>query len=134
MTDVQKRVQGLLDELITTGAEQGLQVAIYLDGELVVDAWAGVADPDTGRRVDGESLFPVFSVTKGITATMIHLLAERGLLDYDTPISHYWPEFGAYGKAAITLRQALLHRAGVPQMPEGVGPASLTRSRLASLH
>ena len=125
MTDVQKRVQELLDELITTGAEQGLQVAIEIDGELVVDAWAGVADLATGRRVDGETLFPVFSVTKGITATVIHLLAERGLLDYDTPISHYWPEFGAHGKAAITLRQALLHRAGIPQMPEGVGPADI---------
>src|SRR5690242_6847601 len=110
MTDVQARVQALLDELVDTGAERGLQAAAYLDGELVVDAWAGVADPATGRLVDGETLFTSFSTTKAITATIIHLLADRGLLEYDAPIARYWPEFGARGKERITLRQALTHR------------------------
>ncbi|MHB8645205.1 MAG: serine hydrolase domain-containing protein [Thermomicrobiales bacterium] len=117
MTDVQATVQALLDDLVRREVERGVQVAAYLDGEQIVDAWAGVADPTTGRAVDGETLFTVFSVSKGITATVIHLLAERGQLAYDEPVAAYWPEFGAHGKERITLRQVLAHTAGVPQMP-----------------
>jgi CubicO group peptidase (beta-lactamase class C family) len=114
-----------MDELVASGAERGLQVAIYHGEELVVDAWAGIADPATGRQVDGDTLFTVFSTTKGIIATLIHMQAARGALDYDTPIARYWPEFGAHGKEGITARHALTHTAGIPQMPEGVGPAEL---------
>ena len=51
MTDVQARVQVLLDQLVERDVERGLQVAAYLNGALVVDAWAGVANPATGRKV-----------------------------------------------------------------------------------
>ena len=121
MADVNTRVKAVLDDLIGRGIEQGLQVAAYFDGQLVVDAWAGVADASTGRLVDGETLFPALSITKVITATVIHLLAERGLLDYDAPVARYWPEFGVNGKQGITLRQVLAHTAGVPQVPDGIG-------------
>ena len=117
MADVQTAVQTLLDDLVASDVERGLQVAAYRDGEQVVDAWAGVADPATGRPVDGETLFTVFSVSKGITATVIHLLAERGQLSYDEPVATYWPEFANHGKERITVRQVLSHQAGVPQMP-----------------
>ena len=125
MEELQGRVQALLEELVDSGAERGLQVAIYHGEQLVVDAWAGVADPATGRPVDGDTLFTVFSTTKGIVATLIHILVERGLLDYDAPIARYWPEFGANGKEGITARHALTHTAGIPQMPAGVGPSDL---------
>lgn len=125
MADVQARVQAVLDEVIATDVERGLQVAVYVDGALIVDAWSGVADPATGRRVDGETLFTVFSTTKGITATVIHLLADRGVLEYDAPIARYWPEFGAHGKEQITLRHALTHCSAIPQMPDGVGPVEM---------
>ena len=121
MADVNARVKAVMDDLIGRGIEQGLQVAAYLDGQLVVDAWAGVADATTGRPVDGDTLFPVHSTTKGITATVIHLLAERELLEYDAPVARYWPEFGVNGKQGITLRQVLTHSAGVPQVPDGFG-------------
>lgn len=119
-TDVQARVQALLDELIQTDQETGLQVAAYLDGELVIDAWAGRADPQKNLPVNTNTLFVAFSCTKGVTSTLIHILVERGTLDYDTPVAHYWPEFAANGKAEITVRQILTHEAGVPQMPRGV--------------
>jgi CubicO group peptidase (beta-lactamase class C family) len=67
----------------------------------------------------------VFSTTKGITATCIHLLAERGQVEYDAPVARYWPAFGGSGKEAVTLRDALTHRAGVPQMPDGLTPGDL---------
>lgn len=122
--EANERTQALLEELVASGQERGLQAAAYLDGQLVVDAFAGTMDA-SGRPVDGDTLFTVFSTSKGITATCIHLLAERGQLEYDTPIAHYWPEFGQQGKERATLRDALTHRAGVPQMPEGVTPEDL---------
>ena len=60
-TEAQSRAQAILDDRASRNAERGLQVAAYKDGELVVDAWAGVADPPTGRSVDGDTLFTIFS-------------------------------------------------------------------------
>ena len=114
------QVQAALDEAVSNGSQIGIQVAAYLDGELVIDAWSGVADESTGRAVDGETLFNVYSVTKAVAATALHLQADRGLIDYDAPIAQYWPEFAANGKSLATPRHALTHRVGVPQMPEGV--------------
>jgi CubicO group peptidase (beta-lactamase class C family) len=115
----------LLDGLVASGAEVGLQVAAYRDGELVLDIWAGIADETTGRAVDGDTLFVVFSATKGVLATAIHLLAERGAIDYEAPVARYWPAFGAHGKERITLRQALAHQAGIPQLPPGLPPEQM---------
>jgi CubicO group peptidase (beta-lactamase class C family) len=114
-------IQDALDHALDEG-EIGVQVAAYLGPRLIVDAWTGLADRDTGRPVDGDSLFPVFSVTKAVTATALHLQADRGLVDYDAPVATYWPEFAANGKGAITVRHVLTHRTGAPQMPEGVTP------------
>src|SRR5712692_11715326 len=85
-------VQEAVNAAIREGGEIGLHVAAYVNGELVVDVWGGLADETTGREVDGDTLFPVFSVTKAVTATALHIQAERGRIDYDTPIAHYWPE------------------------------------------
>jgi len=110
------------DTAIRDHSEVGLQVAVYHENDLVVDAWGGIADETTGRPVDGETLFPVFSVVKAVTATALHIQAERGLLAYDQPNARYWPEFAAEGKAHATIRDALSHRLGIPQMPAGVTP------------
>jgi CubicO group peptidase (beta-lactamase class C family) len=118
-------VQRAIDRAIDSGREVGLQVAAYHRGELVIDAWGGLADPGTGRRVDGDTLFNVYSVTKAVAATAIHLLVDRGLLSYETRLVEHWPEYGAHGKEATTVRDVLTHRAGVPQMPDGVTPERL---------
>lgn len=115
-------VQTVLDALVADGTEIGVQVAAYLNGELIVDAWAGNADTEGAKAVNGDTLFNVFSVTKGIAATALHVQAERGLVDYDSPVARYWPEYGANGKASVTVRDALSHRTGTPQMPAGVTP------------
>ena len=119
---LQPLVQGLIDEITAAGVETGLQVAVYLDGKLAVDAWAGIADPATGREVTGDTLFTSWSTTKGFVATCLHILADQGHIEYDRPIAAYWPEFAANGKAQVTVRHALTHMAGIPQMPTGVTP------------
>jgi len=117
VTDIRRQVQQAIDELVSSGAERGVQVAVYRRGEQVVDAVAGVADPASGRPVDAGTVFYNFSICKGATSTVVHVLAERGLFGYDTPVVELWPEFAAHGKQAVTLRQVLDHTAGVPGIP-----------------
>ena len=117
-----KIVQEAVDFAIAERGEIGIQVAAYLDGELVVDVWGGLADETTGRKVDSDTLFQAWSNIKAVTAVALHIQAERGLVDYYTPVAHYWPEFGAHGKDKGTLYDALTHRIGVPLMPLGVTP------------
>src|SRR5262245_50929784 len=120
MTDPQDVVSELLAEKVASGAEIGLQVAAYLDGELIVDAVAGVSDADTKAAVTPDTLFTTFSCAKGVTATVVHLLAERGVFGYDDPVARYWPEFGQFNKDRITLRHVLTHTAGLTDVPFGV--------------
>jgi CubicO group peptidase (beta-lactamase class C family) len=115
-------VRAAIVKAVAAGTEIGVQVCAYHQGHLAVDTWGGLADETTGRPVDGDTLFNVYSVTKAVVATALHIQAERGLIDYDAPVATYWPEYGANGKQATTVRHVLTHRAGVPQMPEGVTP------------
>jgi CubicO group peptidase (beta-lactamase class C family) len=116
----------LVDEtiarLICEGREVGVQVAAYLDDKLVIDSFGGIADPQTGLMVDSDTLFNMYSVTKPLAATALHIQVDRGLVAYDAKVSDYWPEYAANGKAGTTVRDVLTHRAGVPQMPDGVTP------------
>lgn len=119
-------VQALLDRLVADGREIGVQVAAWLGERQIVDAWAGIADPASGRAVDGDTLFNVFSVSKAVTAVAVHLQAERGLIDYDAPLADYWPDFAQAGKDAVTVRQVLSHVSGVYRMPPDVTPELMT--------
>jgi CubicO group peptidase (beta-lactamase class C family) len=120
MNDVQQQVQEAIDRLVESGAERGLQVAVYRHGEQVVDAVAGLADPATGRPVTSDTPFFSYSIGKGVASTVVHVLAERGVLDYDMRIVELWPEFGAHGKEKATIRHALSQSAGVPGLPPEV--------------
>jgi len=116
----QQAVQQLLKELVSSGQETGIQVAAYHDGKPVVDAVAGLADPATGRPMTGDTPINVWSAGKGVASTVIHALVERGRLAYDAPVATYWPEFGANGKAGVTVAHVLTHAAGVPQLPRDI--------------
>lgn len=115
-------VEEAVAAMVGDGREIGLQVCAWLDGKLAVDCWGGLADAATGSPVGGDTLFNVFSVTKAVAATALHIQAARGLVDYEARVADYWPEYAANGKQATTLRHILTHRAGVPQMPAGVTP------------
>jgi CubicO group peptidase (beta-lactamase class C family) len=94
----------------------GGALAVYLHGEPVVDVWTGWSDRRGTRPWTADTGAMVFSATKGMASTVIHRLVDRGLIDYDAPIAEYWPQFGANGKADITIREMMRHRAGLSQL------------------
>lgn len=115
-------LQSLLDQLTADGIERGLQLCVHHHGRRVIDLHAGTLDAQ-GTPVTGDTLFPIFSVTKGIASTVVHRLVERGLLAYEAPIATYWPAFAGNGKQDITLAHAMNHTAGLAKLPAGL-PAS----------
>ncbi len=120
-----ERVGRLFGKLFASPARGGGAFVVRYGDRPVVDIWGGAADPRTGRRWERETLGLSFSTSKGIAATVIHRLADRGLLSYDEPVAAYWPEFGANGKGSITVRQLLAHQAGLdslaPVAPNAAG-------------
>ncbi|OIN77886.1 serine hydrolase domain-containing protein [Mycobacterium malmoense] len=91
----------------------GGALAVYVDGQPAVDVWTGWADRCGQLPWTADTAPMVFSATKGMTATVIHRLADRGLIDYDAPVAEYWPEFAANGKSALTVREVMRHQAGL---------------------
>lgn len=106
----------------------GGALAVYLNGEPVVDVWTGWSDRRGRVRWSADTGAMVFSATKGVASTVIHRLADRGLVDYDAPVAEYWREFGANGKADITVREMMRHRAGLAHL-NGVSKADLMDHR-----
>ena len=106
---VTEKVQQLMSKKSARG---GMAVAVYHHGELVVDAWTGQRNA-AGDPWTRDTMSMSFSTTKGVVATIVHRLVDRGLLDYDAPVATYWPEFATAGKGSITLRQLLDHQAGL---------------------
>ena len=75
---LQQQVQDAIDEMVASGAEVGLQVAVVHEGRVLVDAVAGVADPRTGQSVTPSTLFFATSTGKGAATSVAHVLVERG--------------------------------------------------------
>ena len=123
--NVNERVADVIDSAVRSGKEIGVQVAAYHQGKLVVDTWGGFANQETAQRVDGDTLFNVYSVTKAVAAVALHVQADRRFIEYDAPVAQYWSEYAAHGKESTTVRDVLTHRACIPQMPLGVTPELL---------
>ncbi|MFD7002182.1 serine hydrolase domain-containing protein [Streptomyces mirabilis] len=98
--------------------ELGAAVTVTLDGETVVDLWGGWTDAARTRPWERETLVNVWSTSKGPTSLCAHILADRGLLDFDAPVAAYWPEFAAAGKESVLVRHLLSHRAGLAGLRE----------------
>ena len=99
---------------LATGEEIGAGLSVHHRGRPVVDLWGGLADRTSRRPWQRDTRVVVFSVTKGLAAMAMHLLADRGQLDWDAPVATYWPGFARAGKEDITVRTLLNHRGGLP--------------------
>ncbi|MDS0220552.1 beta-lactamase family protein [Haloarcula sp. S1AR25-5A] len=114
-TDDIEQLRAQFDRQLETGLHHGAQLAVYVDGDLVVDFAGGVTGPDGGETTT-ETRHLVFSCTKPFAGAGLHQLVEQGELDYDDPVVEHWPGFADEGteKAQITVRQVLSHTAGIP--------------------
>lgn len=100
--------------------ELGAGCSVVVDGETVVDLWGGWADAAQSQPWDEHSTVCMMSVAKGVTGIAFNMLVDRGLVDIDKPIAHYWPEFAQAGKQDILVRWALDHRAAIPVLTTDV--------------
>jgi CubicO group peptidase (beta-lactamase class C family) len=116
-TTLNAKVQELLHDQIRRGTQLGSQVCAYRHGEKIVDVCAGDMGPRDARPVAADTLFSSFSTTKGVAATALHILADRGIIEYEQPVAKYWPGFAKNGKGKITVAQAMSHQAGLHAMP-----------------
>ena len=112
------KVSRVFEKIFSEHGELGASVAVYFRGQKVVDLWGGVKDVSTRQPWQADTLCPVFSTTKGVSALTIALAVSKGLLSYDMRIAECWPEFALNGKESITLRQLLNHQAGLSRVDE----------------
>ena len=90
----------------------GAAFAAVHNGEVVVDVWGGTAAP--GRPWTRDTLQVIYSGTKGLVASCVLKLVERGQLDLNAPVAKYWPEFAQAGKDRVLVRHVTSHTAGLP--------------------
>ena len=100
-------------ENIDSKADTGASFAASIDGEMVVDVWGGFQDEARTRPWEENTLVNVWSSTKTVSFLCALVLADRGLLDFDTPVCDYWPEFAAKGKEKVLVWHLLNHAAGL---------------------
>ncbi|UJR79697.1 serine hydrolase domain-containing protein [Sandaracinus amylolyticus] len=112
------------EALYRTGTQPAIALCVRKRGEVVIEraighlAGNGPDDREDTPKVPirASSPFCIFSVSKAVTAMVVHLLDDRGLLHIDDPVAEYLPEFGTHGKDRVTIRHVLTHRAGIPSV------------------
>ena len=119
------KVRDELNEQFSNGKHIGAAICVFHRGRKVVDIWGGLADEDAGKQWQADTLALSYSTTKGLAATCLHVLADRGLIDYSAKVAEYWPEFARNGKEKVTVYHVLTHQAGLTQVPEGLYGADL---------
>ena len=108
-----EKVQQVLAANLASGWDIGASVALYLDGEPVVDLWGGHLDEARTRPWQPDTIINNFSTTKTMTALTMLILADRGAIDLDAPVSRYWPEFAQNGKSGVLVKHCLAHSSGL---------------------
>ncbi len=116
-----------------TGFHPALGLCIRRRGQVILDRAIGHArgnapgDPSDAELVPAtpRTLFNFFSGSKSVTAMLVHLLEQRGLVHVDEPVATFIPEFGGHGKDRITIRDLLTHRGGIPAAPPGIADLDL---------
>jgi CubicO group peptidase (beta-lactamase class C family) len=106
-------VADALSNTLDKGLDVGASVAVNVGGEMVVDIWGGTKDEAGKVPWERDTITNVWSTTKTVTNLCALILADRGELDFHTPVAHYWPEFAAGGKEAIEVRHLMSHTSGL---------------------
>jgi CubicO group peptidase (beta-lactamase class C family) len=113
-------IKTTFDQILDSSKDSGAALAIWHEGELVVDLWGGIANQNNGKTWGEETAAVIFSCTKGLMSLAIAQLFERNLLSYDDLVVKYWPEYGSASKSKTTIRDLVSHRAGLPYFAENI--------------
>ncbi|MGZ0190688.1 MAG: serine hydrolase domain-containing protein, partial [Alphaproteobacteria bacterium] len=107
------RLQQAIETDIESNFYDGAATIVAIGGEILFKETTGYADRPNKTPLRHDSVFPIFSISKALTAVALLQRIERGEAGLDTPVSEVIPEFGTKGKARATLGQLLCHTAGV---------------------
>ncbi|MCT9818902.1 beta-lactamase family protein [Microbacterium sp. W1N] len=118
-------LRDLFRENLASGADLGGSLCVLVDGRPVVDLWGGWADPARTRPWRRDTLTTVWSLSKTVSALAALVLIDRGRLDPDRPVAHYWPAFAAAGKQDVLVRHVLQHASGVSGWDQPVTGADI---------
>jgi CubicO group peptidase (beta-lactamase class C family) len=108
------QVRDEFEKNFTERGDVGACFALTVEGEYVVDIWAGHQDAALKKTWQEDTIINVFSSTKTMTFLCALILADRGLLDFEANVSDYWPEFSAAGKGQVKVKHLMSHSAGLP--------------------
>jgi len=106
-------VRKLLEQQIQDGLHPGAQLCVGVDGEVVADFAVGEAVVGSGVALTNESVMPLFSSAKPITAIALGVLVDSGRLNFDDPVATHIPEFAAHGKSSIQIQHIMNHTSGL---------------------
>jgi CubicO group peptidase (beta-lactamase class C family) len=115
-------VRAALAEILASGVEVGVALAVHVGRDAVIDLWGGHTDAARTAPWRRDTIVNLYSVGKGVTAVCVLRLVEAGLLDLDAPVARYWPEFAQAGKAEILVRHLLTHQAALPAIARPLPP------------
>ncbi len=118
-----ERVRDAFAQHFADGLELGAGFAVVRGGAVLVELWGGHADRAQTRAWERDTLVPIYSATKPISALVVATLIDTHGLDLDAPVASVWPEFAAYGKDRVTIAQTLAHQAGLPGFVDPIDPA-----------
>tara|TARA_Y100000996_G_scaffold246948_1_gene194149 strand:- start:4294 stop:5439 length:1146 start_codon:yes stop_codon:yes gene_type:complete len=108
------KVRDAFIENFENRGDVGAALCIYHEGNIVVDLWGGYRNAERTIPWTPDTLVQTYSNGKGWLATCMHILLDRKLIELDTPVAHYWPEFAKHNKQNVLIRHILSHTAGVP--------------------
>ena len=120
-----KSVKEVFARNFKQGLECGASFAATINGEFVVDIWGGFADEVKTRPWEKDTIAPVASTTKIMTALCTHMLVDKDKIDVNTPVAKYWPEFAQAGKENLPIRYLLSHTSGLAGFDEPVSVEDL---------
>lgn len=119
------RLSQLLSDSIDSGHDVGASVSVTIEGETVVDLWGGWTDESRTTPWQADTIVNVWSTTKTMMALVALVCVDRGLIDLDSPVAVYWPEFAANGKESVLVRHLLSHTSGVAGWDRPVEPENM---------
>lgn len=115
-----ERVKEAFENNFAEHGDVGASFAATVEGEFVVDIWAGHRDAAGTEPWCQDTIVNVYSTTKTMTALSALMLADRGEIDMGAPVARYWPEFAQNGKEGVEVRHLMAHSAGLPGWAEPI--------------